>query len=106
MIPNLKKIPYFLLITYLVFLTNRLNAQTPIGTWQTYFNYAKAKQVLVLGNKIIKAGNWIKPPPPTMASIKPAKSEAIAIIIRIEISYWAKSSNKFMLAKIKKPTQI
>ncbi|MEA5139356.1 type IX secretion system anionic LPS delivery protein PorZ [Arcicella rigui] len=48
----MKKIPYFLLITCLVFLTNKLNAQTPIGTWQTYFNYAKAKQVLVLGNKI------------------------------------------------------
>lgn len=41
-----------MLITCFVFLTNRLNAQTPIGTWQTYFNYAKAKQVLVLGNKI------------------------------------------------------
>jgi hypothetical protein len=56
----------------------------------------KAVGTVEFGNKIINAGNCINPPPPTTASINPAKSEAKAIIIKIEMSCWAKSSSRFI----------
>jgi ligand-binding sensor domain-containing protein len=31
---------------------NNVNAQTPIGSWQTYFNYSKTKQICIVGNKV------------------------------------------------------